>query len=111
MCLLLKGDYREALKSFLQALKLETPNDKVYNNLGVTLCKLGRYEEALEVFKKSGDEAAAYNNLGYVFMSEGKNKQAIDAFEKALEIKPGFYTKAYENLKKAKAASSLPVSP
>jgi Tfp pilus assembly protein PilF len=106
MCLLLKGDYGEALKSFLQALKLEGSNDRVYNNLGLTLCKLGRYKEALEVFKKSGDEAAAYNNLGYIFMIEGKNKEAIEAFEKAIEIKPGFYTKAYENLKKAKTVYS-----
>jgi Flp pilus assembly protein TadD len=106
MCLLLKGDYGEALKSFLQALKLEASNDRVYNNLGLTLCKLGRYKEALEVFKKSGDEAAAYNNLGYIFMIEGKNKEAVEALEKALEINPGFYTKAYENLKKAKTAHS-----
>jgi len=106
MCLLSKGDYNEAIKFFLEALKLEASNDRVQNNLGLTLCKLGRYEEALEVFKKNGDEAAAYNNLGYVFMIEGKNKEAIEAFEKALEIKPGFYTKAYENLKKAKTASS-----
>jgi tetratricopeptide (TPR) repeat protein len=37
-------------------------------------------------------------------MADGKYKEAIEAFEKALEIKPGFYLKAYENLKKAKAA-------
>jgi Flp pilus assembly protein TadD len=111
MCLFLKGDYGEALKSFLQALKLETSNDRVYNNLGLTLCKLGRYKEASWRSSKEWDEAAAYNNLGYILMIEGKNKEAIEAFEKALEIKPGFYTKAYENLKKAKAASSLPVSP
>jgi Tfp pilus assembly protein PilF len=106
MCFLSKGDYNEAHKFFLEALKLEVSNDRVRNNLGLTLCKLGRYEEALEIFKKSGDEAAAYNNLGYVFMIEGKNKEAIEAFEKALEIKPRFYTKAYENLKKAKTALS-----
>jgi tetratricopeptide (TPR) repeat protein len=65
---------------------------------------MGRYQEALEVFKKSGDEASAHNNLGCVYMADGKYKEAIEAFEKALEIKPGFYLKAYENLKKAKAA-------
>lgn len=110
MSLLLRGDYGEALKSFTEALRLENSNTKIHNNLALTLCKLGRYEEALEAFKKGGDEASAYNNLGYVFMMEGKNKQAIAAFEKALEIRPEFYTKAYENLKKAKAAS-LPASP
>ena len=105
MSLLLKGDYGEALNSFKEALKLEASNSRVNNNLALTLCKLGRHEEALEVFKKGGDEAAAYNNLGYIFMNEGRYWEAIEAFEKALEIRPEFYTKAYENLKKAKAAS------
>jgi Flp pilus assembly protein TadD len=108
MSLLLKGDYGEAVKSFTEALKLETSNSKIHNNLALALCRLGRYPEALEVFKKGGDEASAYNNLGYLYMTEGKYKEAIEAFENALEIKPGFYLKAYENLRKAKAAYLTP---
>jgi tetratricopeptide (TPR) repeat protein len=37
-------------------------------------------------------------------MMEEKYKEAIKAFEKAIEIKPGFYVKAHENLKKARTA-------
>jgi Flp pilus assembly protein TadD len=104
MSFLLKGEYEKAIKSFTEAQKLEPSDDKIQNNLALALCKVGRYQEALEVFKKTGDEASAYNNLGYVYMTEGKHKEAIEAFEKALEIRPGFYIKAYENLNKAKAA-------
>jgi hypothetical protein len=38
---------------------------------------------------------------------EKKYKEAIEAFEKAMEIRPGFYVGAYENLKKAKAAINI----
>lgn len=99
----LSGKYEEAVKAFAEALKIETSNSKIYNNLALALCKLGRHLEALEVFKKGGDEASAYYNLGCIYMMEGKSKKAIQAFEKALEIKPGFYESAYENLKKAEA--------
>jgi tetratricopeptide (TPR) repeat protein len=108
MSFLLKGEYEEAIKSFAGALKLETSNPKIYNNLGLALYKSGRYQAALEVFKKSGDEASAYNNLGVLYMGDGRYKEAVEAFERALEIRPGFYVKAYENLEKAKAAHQTP---
>jgi tetratricopeptide (TPR) repeat protein len=41
-------------------------------------------------------------------MMEGRYTEAVEAFEKALEVKPGFYIKAYENLKKAKSAYQTP---
>jgi tetratricopeptide (TPR) repeat protein len=70
----------------------------------LALCKLRRYQEALEMFKKGGDEAAAYNNIGYLYLIEGKYDEAIKSFEKAVEINPKFYVRAHENLKKAEAA-------
>ena len=103
--LFLDGRYEKAIDSFQEALKTEDPKGQIYNNLAMTLCKLGRYGEAFEVFKKGGNEAEAYNNLGYIYLLEGKNKEAIDAFEKALDLSPGFYVRAYENLNRAKTAS------
>jgi len=69
---------------------------------------LERYPEAIEVFKKGGNEASAYNNLGVVLLSEGKYPEAIEAFERSLDIHPGFYLRAYENLNRAKEANALP---
>ena len=58
----------------------------------------------MEIFKKGGDEAAAYNNIGYLYLIEGKYNEAINSFKKAIEINPRFYVRAHENLKKAEAA-------
>jgi tetratricopeptide (TPR) repeat protein len=56
----------------------------------------------MEAFKKGGDEAKAYNNMGFVYLKMGERDKAIRSFEKAIEIRPTFYLKASENLKKAK---------
>ena len=101
----LQGEYEKAVETFLEALKTETSNTKIYNNLALTLSKLERYEDALEAFKRGQTEAAAYNNIGYIYMIEGKYREAIKALEKAIEVNPTFYTRANENLEKAKATT------
>ncbi len=68
----------------------------------MALSKLGRYELAMEAFKKGGSNAKAYNNLGYIYLKEGKRDKAIRSFEKAIESQPTFYIKASDNLNKAK---------
>ena len=94
--------------AFTEAVKIEPSNQRMCNNLGLALYKLGRYPEALEVFKRGGDEPGAYYNMGSLFMMEGKNREAVVAFEKAIEAKPAFYTRAYEKKKKAQAALDTP---
>jgi len=106
--LYLKGDYEKAIKAFSEGLRIDHANNRIYNNLALVLYKLERYEEAFEAFKNGGDEASANYNLGCLYMMEGKYKQAIKVFERAIEIKPGFYIKAHENLKKAKGAINAP---
>ncbi len=86
---------------------MDGSNGRFYNNLALALCKLERYQDAFEAFKKGKDEATAYYNLGCVYMMEGKNKEAVAAFQKAIEMKPDFYVKAYENLKKARADANI----
>ena len=105
----LNREYKKSAETLLKAIKAgsDPKNAKVYNNLGLVLGKLGRYEEALEAFKKAGDRAAAYNNLGYCYFLQGKYDKAIAAFEKAIDIKPSFYPSANENLKMAKKAMKI----
>jgi tetratricopeptide (TPR) repeat protein len=98
----LAGDYKKAINAFSTALETKYSKSKTYNNLGMALSKLGRYREALEAFRKGGNEAQAYNNLGCIYLEEGKFEKATTCFEKAIEINPGFYTRASENLKKAR---------
>jgi tetratricopeptide (TPR) repeat protein len=68
------------------------------------LGKLGRYEEALNIFEKAGDRAAVYNNLGCIYMEHDRYREAEVAFKKAIEINPSFYEKANRNLEMARAA-------
>jgi uncharacterized protein HemY len=58
----------------------------------------------LLAFKQGGDEAAAYNNMGCLYMADKKYAEAKTAFEKAIGMKPSYYAKARENLKKAEDA-------
>ncbi len=100
----LAAKYEKAINAFNKALEAKYSKSKTYNNLGMALSKLGRYQEALEAFKKGGDKAQAYNNLGCIYLGEEEFKKAITCFEKAIEINPGFYAGANENLKKARMA-------
>ena len=102
---LLKGDYHRAVFGFKKALAHRYTNEKVYNNLGMALANLEKYEEALQAFIKSGSEAQAFNNLGCILLSKGKLDKAIICFEKAIELDPKFYAVAGENLTKARTLS------
>ncbi len=78
----------------------------------MALGKLERYSDALNAFRRAGDDASAYNNLGMVYMGQGKYSEALAAFEKAIELKPTFYVKAHENSIRARAAmKTASVSP
>ncbi len=78
--------------------------ERVCNNLGVALARLGKYEQSLEAFRVVGNDAGAYNNLGYVLFLEGRHKEAVEYFEKAMQLSPTYYTRADGNLKRAKLA-------
>jgi len=103
----LAGEYKKAINAFNKALETKYSKSKTYNNLGMALSKLGRYREALEAFRKGGNEAQAYNNLGCIYLEKGKFKKAITCFEKAIEINPGFYARASENLIKARTVDEI----
>ncbi len=102
--LYLSGEYEKAVEAFQKAVRVGKTSPKIYNNLALALCKLEKYEEGFEAFKRAGDEASANYSMGCIYMFEGKFKEAIESFEKAMQMKPAFYVKAHENLKKAREA-------
>ncbi|MDC0159457.1 tetratricopeptide repeat protein [Candidatus Nitrosopelagicus sp.] len=48
-----KGDFESALSFFEQALLLEPKNPDLWNQKGIALRSLGRYDEASECYNKS----------------------------------------------------------
>ena len=64
-----------------------------YNELGLTLMKLGRYGEANTAFSVARalrpDSAQVCNNLALSFEKIGKGKEALDAITKAGELDKG----------------------
>lgn len=51
--LLLENKFEEALGFFEQALLLNQNDPELWNNKGIALRSIGRYDEALECFNKS----------------------------------------------------------
>lgn len=72
-----------------------------HNNLGMTLARHGRVDEAIAYFQKSlainPENAEAHYNLGIALADREQFDDAIAHYRKALEIKPD-YAEAHSNL-------------
>ena len=85
--------------AFQDALQSGSTELKIYNNLGLSLAKLGRYQEAYDAFRKGANAPKAYNNLGVVLLEAGQSQKAAVCFRKAIETNASYYEKANENLR------------
>ncbi len=70
-------------------------------NLGAALEDDGRYQEAIDHYRRAltfeADYSPAYNNMGTAFRASHHADEAIDAFDRALTINPD-YADAHYNL-------------
>jgi Flp pilus assembly protein TadD len=61
--------------------------------MGLTLRRLNRYEEALEVFRKAlalgRNKAGVWTNIGVCLGCMGKLHEAIEALNEAILMRPG----------------------
>jgi Flp pilus assembly protein TadD len=81
-------DDHRAEEALRRASLLEHRDPVVFNNLGIALGRIGRFEDALEAFRRAGPEHAAWNNLGFVHYERREVGAAIEAYEKALLASP-----------------------
>ena len=83
---------KEDIKHSGTELETNAKDATVWYNKGVTLGKLGRYEEAIKCFDKvleiAPKNALVWNSKGLALHNLGRYEEAIKCFDKALEIEP-----------------------
>lgn len=92
--LLNQQKYEDALKLYTDA-QIDMPDSpELSYNIGVTYYRLGRYEKALEAFRKSCStediklEAKAWYNMGNCLVQMGNLREAIEYYKHSLELNP-----------------------
>lgn len=87
--------YKEAGKTFDQAIKKNRKFAEAYNNLGVVQYERRKYAAAAKQYKKaleiSPDTASFYSNLGAAYFAGKKFEQASQAYAKAMQLDPGIF--------------------
>jgi tetratricopeptide (TPR) repeat protein len=85
------NQYDQALEWISRAIRLE-PKPDYLRNLGATLLKLGRREEALKAFDKAVQlkplDADLWSNLGNILVEVERPPDAILSFQHALKLNP-----------------------
>jgi tetratricopeptide (TPR) repeat protein len=87
-CYYLQGQLAKAESALSKATKLDPSNQRYSNNLGLVLGHQGRYEEALDCFRKSGSEADAHYNLAFIYATQERVADAKSRFQMALISDP-----------------------
>jgi tetratricopeptide (TPR) repeat protein len=86
--------WRDSETLWTHTLACTSNNAVAHNNLGNTLVKKGRVDEAFSHFRMAlqikPDYADAHNNLGNALFKKGNVDEAIAHYQRALQINPDF---------------------
>lgn len=99
----LSGDFSEAERTTIAALKIAKGNEKAENNLALIYLAQNKVQKALRVFMSSMEDYQALNNVGYFLMLQGKPEMAVTYLQQAIDKNPSYYQLANDNLKRALA--------
>lgn len=87
-----QGKLPEALKEFVEAIRLRPSNAEAYNDLALTLLKMGRRQEAIQEFQQSLQVRAttgAARNLAAALLMNNDPARAAQVYRLAMQIDPG----------------------
>jgi Tfp pilus assembly protein PilF len=93
--------WQNSITVFNHTLQVTKDNSIIHNNLGVTLARQGKDQEAIFHYKKAleitSNYADAHYNLGSLLARQGKEQEAVTQFIETLRIKPD-YAQAHNHL-------------
>ena len=90
--------YRDARKSFEQAIRYDRQFADAYNNLGVIYYESKKYRAAVKQYEKAiavdSSSASFFNNLGAAYFSKREFEPAVVAYQHALELDPSVFERS-----------------
>ncbi|HEY0101476.1 MAG TPA: tetratricopeptide repeat protein [Pyrinomonadaceae bacterium] len=86
--LYLSGNYRAAISRLKRAAKLAPADERIWNNLALAQCRLGKYDDAYKSFARSGGEYQGRLNVAAMLERAGREDQAIEHYEAARRVQP-----------------------
>jgi tetratricopeptide (TPR) repeat protein len=96
-----RGQFREALPHYDEALRLRPNNPLLLNNAGMAFLQSGDATKALQKFERvvslRGDMAEAHFNRGLALAAMNRLTNAAAAYREAIRLHPG-YAQAHNNL-------------
>jgi tetratricopeptide (TPR) repeat protein len=100
--------YREAKKSFEQAIKADRKFADAYNNLGVVYYEQKKYAGAVKEYHKAiaiDDQSSSFfSNLGAALFAKKEFEPAVQAYQHALDLDPD----VFERTSKGGVQAQLP---
>ena len=88
--LMFKKDWGGAVAQFDTAIEKQPRFARAHINLGMALSKLGRFDDALDHFRRVLPEPDAQYNLGLMYRAARKYQEAAETFKCILESDPNF---------------------
>lgn len=89
------GEYEDAIRAYNKALELDRSFGWPYSNLALTYLALGKYAEAILLYKRSiqllktdAEKAAAWNSLGDLHRRLDEYESALSAYQQADVLDP-----------------------
>jgi tetratricopeptide (TPR) repeat protein len=102
------AQWKDALEAYRRVVTLDPSYAAAWNNLGLLLHRMGRYDEAREAYDSAVVQdpscAEAAYNLGSLAEDQGDVERGIAHYRRALEVSPD-YADAHFNLAAALARS------
>jgi len=87
-----RGDYREAVRRFRQAVELDRENASFWTNLGVAYGELDDDLQAFAAYRRAvelhPDEVSAYLNMGYLYNEREQTAEAREMWETVVRLAP-----------------------